>query len=234
MEEIDLKELFNMFWSRKFVILFIIIVFIGIGIFYTKFMIKPDYKATATLVLTKNTSNDETITQSEVTLNQKLVATYTQWIKSNNVLRQVISNLNTDISEDALRNSVSVSLVTNTQMIEVSVTNANPEMAQKFANEITNVFIEKIKEIYKIDNISLVDKAKLPTGPYNISNTKNILIFAFIGVVIAGGYVFIASMLDTTIKSAEVAEKRLGLNVLASIPNYDFETKKSKKSKNKV
>lgn len=231
MEEIDLKELFNMFWSRKFIILFIVVVFIGIGVFYTKFMVKPDYKATATLVLTKNTSNDETITQSEVTLNQKLVSTYTVWIQSNNVIRQVISNLDANISEDELRNSVSVNLVTNTQMIEVSVTNENPEMAQKFANEITNVFIETIKETYKIDNISLVDKAKLPTEPYNISNTKNVLIFAFIGIVIAGGYVFVASMLDTTIKSAEAAEKHLGLNVLASIPNYNFETKKSKKGK---
>lgn len=231
MEEIDLKELFNMFWSKKFIILIIVAIFIVIGVFYTKFMVKPDYKATATLVLTKNTSNEETITQTEVTLNQKLVATYTQWIKSNNVLRQVISNLDTDISEDILRNSVSVNLVTNTQMIEVSVTNENPEMAQKYVNEITNVFIETIKETYKIDNISLVDKAKLPTAPYNISTKKNVFIFAFIGIVIAGGYVFIASMLDTTIKSAEAAEKRLGLNVLASIPNYDFETKKNKKAK---
>lgn len=231
MEEIDLKELFNMFWSKKFVIFLIVAIFIGIGVFYTKFMIKPDYKSTAALVLTKNTSNDEIITQTEVTLNQKLVATYTQWIESDNVLRQVISNLDADISENDLRNSVSVKLVTNTQMIEISVTNANPEMAQKLANEITNVFMEKIQEVYKMNNISLVDEAKIPTEPYNINTKKNILIFAFIGIAVAGGYVLVASMLDTTIKSAEVTEKRLGLNVLASIPNYNFETKKNKKGK---
>ena len=229
MEEIDLKEIFNMFWSRKFFILIIVAIFVIAGVCYTKFMIKPDYKATTTLVLTKNTTNNETITQSEVTLNQKLVSTYTLWIKSDNVLRQVIANLESDISEETLRDNVSVSLVTNTQMIEIAVTNENPEMAQKLANEITNVFIEKVREIYKVDNITLVDEAKMPNGPYNISTAKNVIIFAFIGIVIATGYIFVRSMFDTTIKSAEVAEKSLGLNVLASIPNYDFEAKKAKK-----
>lgn len=230
MEEIDLRELFEMFWSRKIVIILIVILFTGMGVFYTKFMVTPNYKATATLVLTKNTTDDGTITQTEVTLNQKLVATYTELIKSSNtVLKQVIANLNSDISEETLKNSVSVSLVNNTQLIEISVTNENPEMAKAFANEITNVFIEKVKEIYKIDNINVVDEAKVPTAPYNINHMKNIMIFAFIGVIIAFGFVFIVGLFDTTIKTAEEAEKRLGLTVLASIPNYDYEAKKKGK-----
>lgn len=228
MEEIDLKELFNMFWSRKIIICIIVLLFAGIGVFYTKFMIKPDYKSTATLVLTKKADN-ETITQTEVTLNQKLVATYKTLIESSNVLRQVKANLNSDISEDTLRSSVSVKLVPNTQLIEISVTNENPETAQAFAKEITNVFMERVKEIYKIDNIHVVDEAKVNNVPYNINHVKNILIFAFIGVVLAGGFVIVASMLDTTIKTAEEAEKRLELNVLASIPNYDYENKKKGK-----
>lgn len=229
MEEIDLKELFNMFWSKKLSIILIVVLFAIMGVFYTKFMVKPDYKSTATLVLTKNTSDNETITQSEVTLNQKLVATYTVLVKSNTVLRQAISNLNSNIDEEVLRSSVSVSLVTNTQLIEISVTNANPETAQAFANEITKVFIEEAKKIYKIDNINIFSEAKLSTSPYNITHTKNVLIFTFIGVIISAGYVFLVSMFDTTIKTAEETEKRLGLNVLALIPNYDYETKKKGK-----
>lgn len=231
MEEIDLKELFDIFWSKKIVIALIISVFICIGIFYTKFMVKPDYKSYTTLVLTKNTNDNETITQSEVALNQKLVETYKTLVGSNNVLRQVISNLNANISEDDLRNKVSVTLVKGTQLIEISVTNENPETAKEFASEITKVFIEKVKEIYKIDNISLMDEAKVPNSPYNISHVKNLLIFGCIGIIIAIGYIFIISMLDTTIKTAEDAEKRLGLNVLASIPNYDYEPKKKKGKK---
>lgn len=94
MEEIDLKQLFDMFWSRKIIIFLIILIFIGMGTVYTKFMIKPDYKSVATLVLTKKSTDDKTITQTELTLNQKLVATYTQLVRSDIVLAKVIENLN--------------------------------------------------------------------------------------------------------------------------------------------
>lgn len=229
MEEIDLRDIFNMFWSKKILIILIVVVFMLLGVFYTKFMVKPEYKAKSTLLLTKNTADDATITQTEITLNQKLVATYTEVIKSNNVLRQVISNLNADISETELKDCVSVSLVSNTQLIEIAVTNENPELAKAFTSEITKVFIEKVKEIYKIDNISIVDEAKVPLVPYNINHIKDIIIFTAAGIIIAFGLVFVLSLFDTTIKSAEEAEKRLGLSVLASIPNYDYDTKKKGK-----
>ena len=229
MEEIDLKQLFDMFWSRKIIIFVIIFIFLGMGTVYTKFMIKPDYKSVATLVLTKKSSDDKTITQTEVTLNQKLVATYTQLIRSDIVLAPVIDNLNSSIDLNTLRNKVSVSMVSNTQFIEVSVTNENPELAQIFAKEISKVFVDKVKEIYKIDNISIYDEAKINITPYNINHIKNILIFSIIGIAVSIAYVFLMSVLDTTIKNAEEAEKRLEFNVLAQIPNYNYENEKKGK-----
>lgn len=233
MEEIDLKELFDMFWNRKIIIFLIILIFVGIGAIYTKFMIKPDYKSVATLVLTKKSSDDKTITQTELTLNQKLVATYTQLIKSDVVLVPVIDNLNSTINLNALRNKVSVNMVSNTQFIEVSVTNEDPKNAQIFAKEISRVFVDKVKEIYKIDNINIYDEAKINTTPYNINHIKNILMFALIGVCVSIAYVFLATTLDTTIKNTEEAEKRLELNVLAQIPNYNYEDENKGKSNGK-
>lgn len=226
--EMDLKELFNMFWSKKLEIFVIVILFVALGIFYTIYLVKPDYKSSTTLVLTKNTTDNETITQSEVSLNQKLVATYSTLIKSDNVLRQVIRNLRLNIDEEDLRKSVSVSLVNGTQLIEICVTNEVPRNAQIYASEITKVFISKVKDIYKIDNISLVDEAKIERTPYNVNHVKDIILFTFIGLVVAFVYVFIENLLDTTIKTAEEAEKRLTLNVLASIPNYDYKIKKER------
>lgn len=229
MEEIDLKELFDMFWSRKIVICIIILLFIIMGMVYTKFMIRPDYKSVATLVLTKKSADDKTITQTELTLNQKLVATYTQLVKSDIVLVPVITNLNSTIDLNTLRNNILVNLVPNTQFIEISVTNEKPEVAQTFAKEISKVFVDRVKEIYKIDNISIYEEAKINTIPYNINHIRNIITFILIGIVVSIIYVFLSSMLDTTIKNAEEAEKRLELTVLAQIPNYNYDNKKKGK-----
>ena len=229
MEEIDLKQLFDMFWSRKIIIFLIILIFIGIGTVYTKFMIKPDYKSVATLVLTKKSTDDKTITQTELTLNQKLVATYSQLVRSDIVLAKVIENLNLQIDLNTLRNRVSVNMVTSTQFIEISVKNENPGTAQLLAKEISNVFIDKVKEIYKMDNISIFDEPKIDTKPYNINYIKNISMFTIIGIAVSIAYVFLVSMLDTSIKSQDEAEKRLELNVLAQIPNYNIENKITEK-----
>lgn len=229
MEEIDLKELFDMFWSKKVVICIIILLFVGLGTIYTKFIIKPDYKSVATLILTKNLSDDKTITQTELTLNQKLVATYTHLLRSDIVLAPVIANLNSDIDLNYLRKNVSVNMVSNTQFIEISVTNEDPKVAQIYAKEISEVFVDKVKEIYKIDNINIYDEAKLDIKPYNIHHIKNILIFTIIGIVVSILYAFLMSALDTTIKTGEEAEKKLELNVLAQIPNYNYENEKKGK-----
>lgn len=235
MEEIDLKELFNIFWSKKLFIIMVTLTFAVLGLYYGKRIVIPDYKSTATLVLTKsNNTETSTITQSEVTLNQQLVATYTELIKTNNILRQVIDNLKyNDITEEDLRKNVEVQLVSTTQLIEVSVKNTDNVKAKELTNEIVKVFIEKTKEIYKLENIHMVDEAKVEEKPYNVNYKKDILIFAGIGFILAIGIVYIKSLFDTTIKNSEEVEKRLGLTVLASIPQYDYEMKKKGKNNGK-
>lgn len=234
-EEIDLKEIFFMFWNKKLIIILIVSIFAMIGVVYTKTIIKPDYEAKTTLVLVRNTSNnqDETITQTEINLNQKLVATYTELIKTDKVLRQVIANTGIDTNENSLRQRLSVKLVTTTQLIEISITDENPENTVLIADEIAKVFIEEVNQIYGINNINVVDSAKLPTKPYNINHKKDVIIFSAIGVIVAFGYVMVANMLDTTIKTSEQTEKRLGLTVLASIPKYDYKNEKKKDKHNK-
>lgn len=226
--EINLVEIFEIIWNKKFIIISIIIIFALIGFLYTKTFIKPEYQATTTLVLVNNnsSSSEETITQAQVTLNQKLVATYTELIKSNNVLRKVIENTGIDLDEDTLREKLSVKLITNSQIIEISVRDNNPESTVIIADEISKVFIDKIIEIYGMSNINVVDNAKLPTDPYNTNYKRDILIFSAIGFIVAFIYIFIINMLDSTISNAEQAEKRLKLMVLASIPQYDFKNEK--------
>lgn len=235
MEEIDLKELFNIFWSKKLFIIMVTLTFAVLGLYYGKRIVIPDYKSTATLVLTKsNNTETSTITQSEVTLNQQLVATYTELIKTNNILRQVLNNLKyNDITEEDLRKNVEVQLVSTTQLIEVSVKNTDNVKAKELTNEIVKVFIEKTKEIYKLENIHMVDEAKIEEEPYNVNYKKDILIFAGIGFILAVGIVYIKSLFDTTIKNNEEVEKKLGLAVLASIPQYNYEMKKKGKNNGK-
>ncbi len=236
MEEIDLKELLSLFWSKKTQIILIVLIFMLIGVIYTVGFVTPKYTSSTTLLLAtseNSTDKSSTITTTDVTLNSKLVSTYSDLVQSKSVLRQVISNLGINISEEELKNNITVTQEKDTEIIKISVTNANANTAEKVANEVAKVFTKKIQEIYKINNVHIVDAAEVETTPSNINHSKDVMIFTFIGIVIATGYVLVANMLDTTVKTAEEVEKEFKVPVLATIPLYSFEPTKNKGGKKK-
>lgn len=235
MEELDLKELFTMFWNKKVQIILIIAIFVVIGVIYTIGFVTPVYTSTTTLVLAGQTADNndtntttDTITSTDLTLNSKLVGTYSKLVTSDKVVRQVISNLGIDVDVEDLKKNISVTSVEDTELIEISVTNENPTYAMKIANEIVELFKEQVAEIYNINNVHVVDAAEEEVVPSNVNHTKDVIIFAFIGIVVAGMYVLVTNMLDTTIKSREEIEKLYKVPVLAEIP-FNTEEKGGRK-----
>ena len=237
MEEIDLKELIKMFWEKKVQIILIIAIFAVVGLIYSVGFITPEYAAKTSLILATNSSstgNAGTITTTDVTLNSKLISTYSKLAKSDRVVRNVISNLALNMSEQDLKKSISVTITDDTEFIEITVKNKDPEIATKIANELSKVFIENVQEFYKAENVHVVDPAEIPQDPCNINHVKDIIIFAFVGLVVAVGYVLILNMLDTTIKTEEDIEKVTGLRVLATLPLYETQTvRRSSEKKNR-
>lgn len=225
MEELDLKELISMFWSKKIQIILITAIFIIIGIIYTIGFVTPKYTSSTRLVLATSNSSTQssgTITTTDLTLNSNLVSTYRELVKSTNVVRQVISNLGMVADEEQIKKQISVTSVTNTALIEIAVTDINPTNAAKIANELANVFIDEVTKIYKLDNVYVLDKAEVDENPSNINHIRDVAIFAFLGIVVSAAYVIIANMLDTTIKTVEDVEKGFKVSVLATVPMLDF------------
>ena len=233
MEEIDLVELLKMFWRKKILIILITILFIGIGYIYTTRFITPMYTSTTTLVLASNNEKNKsntTSTAAEVAVNTKLVSTYSELIKSQKVLREVVADTGINITEEQLKKQISIESVSSTSLINISVEDKIPENSSKIANEIANVFTKKVAEIYNINNVQIVNQAEIPQGPSNINHKKDIVIFGLVGLLVSITYIIIANMLDTTIKSSEELDDIFGLPILASIPMYG---KKSQKGNDK-
>ena len=236
-EEIDLGGIFSMILRHIKLIIILILLFIILGVIYVKVIKVPEYTSSATLILvSKNSSSDDSATNSttmatDLSVNSRLVSTYSELVKSKNVTRQVISNLGINETEDELRNSITVSSVKDTELIKISVTDKNATNAYNIANEIAKVFTQKVSEIYNINNVQVLDQAEVSSVPSNINHTKDVIMFTFVGLFVAIVFVIIANMLDTTIKSPEEVEKLCEVPVIASIPLYSFEIAKNKGGK---
>ncbi|MDD3304281.1 MAG: Wzz/FepE/Etk N-terminal domain-containing protein [Clostridia bacterium] len=225
MEELNIKELFYQLWKKKFFIIIIVVVGIAVGMLYSSFVVKPLYKSVTTLVLSKATQDNGSIssgsiTQTDVTLNQKLVSTYSEIMKSRTVAKQVIEKLKLNLTEEELIGKINVQSKKDTELLEISISNEDPKIASDIANTLAEVFTDKVKEVYKIENVSIIDKAEISIKPYNINLTKTVAIFAIGALFVACFVVFVGVYFNNTIKSPEEVEKLLGLPVLAVIPKY--------------
>ena len=76
----------------------------------------------------------------------------------------------------------------------------------------------KVKEIYNIENVTVIDKGIPSSSPYNVNYMKNVAIFGMIGMIASCGILFILFYFDTRIKSKSEVEELLGLEVLGVIP----------------
>lgn len=233
MEEIDIKELLGLFWNKKIQIIIITIVLTLIGTIYSFTMVKPKYEASTTLVLASLKNEEgESITQTEITINSKLVTTYSELVKSKTVLREALTNLELSekISEESLRGSIKVKSVEDTEIIKITVENGDSEIAAKLANEIARIFAIKVAEIYNINNVYVVDAAEVTTLPSNINHLRDIAIFMAVGLVIGFAEVLIVKLLDNKIRTEQDVEKSTELLVLGILPKNEYFEKTRRES----
>lgn len=194
-------------------------------------MVIPKYESKVTLLLTqtedKIDSNDS-ITQSDLSLNSNLIGTYSKIIKSEAVLKQVKENLDLNMSEEELYQCIKVNDTTNTQILEILVQSDDSYKSKIVANEIAEVFSEKINQIYKINNVTIIDEASEELAPCNVNHLKDIAIFSVFGISFAFCIVLIVYLTDTSVKEEQDVEELANLPVIISLPtsrNKDKNTK---------
>lgn len=227
MEEIDVRDLLSYFGSKIVSFLFIVCLVVTIGCLYSVFIQKPEYTSKTSIILIGFSSNTESsITQSDLTVNSKLVSTYQEIVKSRRVLSQVITNLRLNYTTKELARMIAVGAVNDTEIIEISVTNEDAKQAYLIANEVAEVFSSEAKDLYNLSNVSILDYAEIESVPSNLNITKQVCIYIIAGFAFAFIILFVIYYFDTTLKSVHDVERKFDLTILGSVPDY---TKKKKK-----
>lgn len=221
-ETMDLREILQIIYKRLwFIILVTLVCIISSGII-SFFVLDSIYEASTTLMVSKTRDDQSSNLQyNDILMNQKLVKTYSEIVKSNRVLEKVIEQLDLDMTTGDLRNKIQVSSVSDTEIIRIAVQDKDPNFATELANSIAVVFMGEIGSIMKMDNVQFIDPAKVPIDPVKPRPFLNIAIAAVLGVMISVFIVFLVEYFDNTVKTVDDVENKLGLPVLGSIPVFD-------------
>lgn len=232
--EIDLKELlFELLAHWKMLLMSTILVG-AIALVYSKFLITPLYQSTSALyVLSKSTS----ITSlADLQMGTNLTNDYMEVISGRPVLDQVIENLDMDDNYKSLKSRVKLNNPQNSRIMQIIVTDPNPKEAKQIADEIAEVAAAYIAE--KMDQAppTIIQYGYADSDKVSPSIGKNTVIGAMIGMLLAMAVVIVTYLLNDTILTPEDMEKRVGLNVLASLPmeQEEFDGVAAKKNKKKA
>ena len=235
-ESINLKRILEIAFSKKILIIFILLISITLGCLYSYCYEKPLYNSSAKILLVADESKiEKELTQNDLTINSSLISTYSSIAKSTSVIEKIIKNLNLDISVKELQKNIEVSQINKTQFLNVSVKNENAEKAKDIANELAKVFTEQINDIYKIENIKIVDKAELEIKPCNVNHAIDVIIATVLGIFLSSLLVLMICFFDNTIKDIKDIEEKVKLQCIGALPvskekNSDLIIQKNPKS----
>ena len=118
---------------------------------------------------------------------------------------------------------IDVEAVTGTRIINVSVTDVDPELSMKATNVLATVFLEYVRNLMQNDSISIASEAVLPEEPSNGGRIKYVILAYAAALVMVMGVVIMLEMLNTRVRSDGDADVKMHVNVLSRIEGYKKE-----------
>ena len=218
-ETIDLREYFTIIKKRFWIIILTTAIGVGISIAMVNLNKVQLYQAKTTMIVNvEKNENQSMLTSDQISAGQKLAVLYGEIIKSRAVLQPVIEKLNLEMTPQQLAGMISVSQVNETHIMNLSVTDTDPDRAKNIANTIPGVFTEEVKRTIKANGVEVLDPS---LGGYPIaSNSSNkVLIAGVVGVMIGLFIIFLIEFLDNKVKTPQDMEKYFNIPVLGVIPN---------------
>ena len=216
-ETIDLNELFRTIFKHIKLIVFLCLLFTCGGFFGTKLLIAPTYTASTSIYLTPQISDSGSLDYNSQMANSKLVTNAVNLLTQNNIMSEVAKDVGLE-SAEKVKDVVSVTNESNTEIITISATTTDPKLSKDIANDTVSTFVRTMQKNLNVSNIEVVDKAKLSYVPSGPNVKKNTMIAGVIGLVIGVSYASLKFLLDNRLRTKEEAEKYLGIPVFCEIP----------------
>lgn len=229
MEEINLRDLLSYFKKRLILFIVVVLFVVSAGTIYSVFILKPEYKSQATVILSSDKSKNTV--QSEINANKNLIDTYTEVVKSHRVLDRVKSEMQIEDTYEQLVKKVTVASLKDTEIISISVVDLDKNHSYSLANRIADTFTDEIGQIYNDKSVNVLDRAVEPQKPYNVDIIKQEAIYAAAGIVLATAVIFLMFYFDRTIKTTEQIEQLFKLPIYGKVRKLETEKQKQQRKK---
>lgn len=222
--EIDLYEVWRVIKKNIALIIATCLLCGAVSFVAAGFVLPKKYQATTKIIVLKNeTEANNAVTYNDLQTSQRLAETYRQIILSEAISDKVIANLNLksqyNIDTNEYNKIVSVNTENSTEVVAIRVNTADPELSANIANEIVNVFISNIYSIYGVQNVSVLNKAKVPEKFTSPNVVKYTLVGLLVGVIASLIIIVIRLLIENKAKTEEDVKRIFELPIIGDIPD---------------
>ena len=226
---IDLAHILKCVANKIWLVVIAAILAATLGFVVSAFLITPKYSSSLMLYVNNtnyNSSGNTTVSSSELSAAQSRVKTYGEILNNRTTLDLVIDQVEADgrdlddsITYRELSKMIKSSASNDTEVMVVTVTCDDPELAADIANAIYPVLQTRIAEIITGASVKKVQDGYADYDKVSPSIVKYTIVGFVLGALLSVLAVAIAAMLDKTIHDEEYVLQTFGYPILAKIPN---------------
>ncbi|MBB0995296.1 polysaccharide biosynthesis tyrosine autokinase [Dietzia sp. SLG510A3-3B2-2] len=163
---------------------------------------------------------------------QQRVQSYAALVKSTDIAQQVVDAAGADLAPVQVADATTATADAKTVLLNVAVTNSDPERALQLAKGFGQVLPEAINRLETPDGggpalakLTVVNPPALPTSPIAPKTEQNVAIGLVLGLLAGIGIALLFNTFDRRVKSKGQLESIAGKPVVGSIPFRKAEDK---------
>lgn len=221
-EQMSFMDIFRMIIKRWWILLSIVCVCGIMSYTICEYFITPMYTSEGKILARTETNyTDNNPNLGSINTATRLLSTYIEILKTDTFLSRVADMSGLDYTSNQIANMISLSSLSQTEVLSVKVTCASPTDAKILANLIMDSAQDEIDRIGHGGYVSVIDEASTPVAPSSPNVELYIVIGVLLGVLIGVAVILIIELLDTRIKGEDDLVSRYELPILGVIPTVE-------------
>lgn len=218
MEELDLKDLYNIIKKRSWIIALTIVIMLITSLLLNLFVLETKYRSSTTLIINDGKNYEYNGDFISIITDERIIKTLKEIAKSSIIINPVINDLSLDEEFLDINENMKVDIVENTGIIKIEVDYKEANISRDITNRIASEFIKYVDNNSETLGIKVINKAETPLKPIKPNTKLNVIIGGILGIIMGVLVILVLEYIDNTFKSAKEIEEKTQLPVIGKIP----------------
>lgn len=195
-----------------------ILVFMG-----TYMFVSPKYQSYSVFYVNNSVAvgDDISIDSGDISASKSLVDSYLVILLTRQTLTDVIDYAGVELDYLELRDMITAVSMNNTEVVRVTVTATDADVAYKLASAIEYVLPNRISEAIEGSSAKVVDTAMVSYAQVGPDYSFNAAIGFILGAMLTIGIIVLRTAMNTKITSEEEITHSCDYPILAAVPNMN-------------